>query len=93
MNDIPALIPLDEVAATLGVSPRWLRLQCREKRVPHVRIARTYRFTSQNVTEILGMLSVSALAPEKPVPKPTPQRRKRVDGRKYATYGKRENDK
>lgn len=43
---------VQEVARRLKVTPRTVQRWCRERRVPHVRVGRGIRFTTQQLTEI-----------------------------------------
>lgn len=55
---------IDEVAARLGVSARWLADQCREELVEHVHIARKRRFTPSQVDLLVAKLTVHPPADE-----------------------------
>jgi hypothetical protein len=49
---------VDEVAARLKVSPRWLADQCREGLVEHVHLARKRKFTPAQVELLLDKHTV-----------------------------------
>jgi Helix-turn-helix domain len=74
---------LADVADLLGVSQEWLRLQCLSGRVPHVRVARHYRFTDAHVAEIVAQFSVVP-GPDEPANKTRGPRRNAT--RRYASY-------
>jgi hypothetical protein len=45
----PKLFTVEQVAAVIGVSQRWLADECRANRVTHVHLARKRRFTADQV--------------------------------------------
>lgn len=45
------ILPAD-LAHTMSVSPRTIQKWCRERRIPHVRVGRVYRFTPEMVQQI-----------------------------------------
>ena len=54
MTSSPTVAPLlsiDDVAAYLGVSPRWIYTQVREGRLPAMLIARSWRMRREAVDE------------------------------------------
>ena len=53
------LLTLDEVAAYVGVSKRWLYTQARTGRLPAILIARTYRFRLSDVDAFVDGFRVS----------------------------------
>jgi excisionase family DNA binding protein len=56
---------VEEVAAKLGVSPRWLAEQCRDGVIEHVHMARKRRFTPAQVTKLLEQHTVQPVAKKK----------------------------
>jgi hypothetical protein len=58
----PKLFTVEEVAAAVGVSPRWLADECRADRVVHVLIARKRRFTADQVDQLLQRHTVQPAA-------------------------------
>jgi len=53
------LTPQD-IAETVGHTPRTIQRWCRERRIPHVRIGRLYRFTPQQLEEIEQAYGIEA---------------------------------
>lgn len=56
-SELPEIGPfykVEEVAAKLGVSPRWLADQCRGGRVEHVHMARQRLFTPKQVEALIA---------------------------------------
>ena len=58
----PRLFSVEEVAAALGVSERWLADECRANRVTHVFIARKRRFTAAQVQHLVDRFTVTPIA-------------------------------
>jgi hypothetical protein len=52
-----------DVAETFGRSPEWVQDQCRAKRWPHVKVGKSYRFTPEQVAEIVRLSTVEPAAP------------------------------
>lgn len=48
-----------DAARNLGVSTKWLSEMAAQRRVPHVLIARRYRFTDNHLAEIIAMFERS----------------------------------
>ncbi len=59
---------LPEAAARLQLNQRYLQRRCRDKELPHIFVARQYRFTDEHLAEIIRRLE--AETPRKSVPKP-----------------------
>ncbi|WP_238007818.1 helix-turn-helix domain-containing protein [Dactylosporangium sp. AC04546] len=53
-----ALLRPAQVADRLGCSEWWVKEQARRRRVPHVRVAGSYRFTEEHVAEIIRRFEV-----------------------------------
>jgi hypothetical protein len=58
----PRLFSVEEVAAALGVSERWLADECRANQVTHVFIARKRRFTAAQVQQLVDRFTVTPIA-------------------------------
>jgi hypothetical protein len=58
----PKLFTVEEVAALIGVSQRWLADECRANRVTHVHLARRRRFTADQVHALLDRFTVTPIA-------------------------------
>jgi hypothetical protein len=58
----PKLFTVEEVAAVIGVSQRWLADECRANRVTHVHLARKRRFTVDQVHALLDRFTVTPIA-------------------------------
>jgi excisionase family DNA binding protein len=75
---------VDELAAALDCTPRWLVEQVRARRFPARKIARHWRFTEQDVAEIFAVCSNDFQHTDDAVVTPitglTPRSRKRVVG-------------
>jgi len=54
MNDAEPLMTTIEAASRLHVSPSWLKKQAAAGQVPHVRLGRSVRFTTDNVDAIIA---------------------------------------
>ncbi|WP_213008871.1 helix-turn-helix domain-containing protein [Paractinoplanes toevensis] len=55
---------VDEAAALLGVSARWLADECRAERVEHVRLARHRFFTHDLLLRLLASREVKSVEKE-----------------------------
>lgn len=89
MTETPVLFTLGEAAQRLGVSYEWLRREAQAARVPHVRIARQYRFTAAQLAEITQahvMQAVDADPEPSPKPKSASGRRRGKTQRGYPTF-------
>ena len=58
------LLTAAQMAATLGKSPAWVQTACRAKKLPHVKVGKTYRFTAEQVAQILALLTVEPAEPD-----------------------------
>ena len=56
---------VDELAQILDVSPATIQRWCRERRIPHVRVGRTIRFTPDQLARIESLFVIE------PAPTPT----------------------
>jgi excisionase family DNA binding protein len=52
------LLTAVEAGGLLGVNPRWLLAEARERRVPHHRLGRQVRFSEAQIREILAATEV-----------------------------------
>ena len=59
---LPPLMTIDEVAAYLGVSPRWVYTQVRTGRLPAMLIARSWRIRPDAVDEFAESFRTSGEA-------------------------------
>lgn len=57
------LLTAVEAGRLLGVHPRWLLAQARERRVPHHRLGRQVRFSEAQIREILAATEVRPCPP------------------------------
>ncbi|MEV7934915.1 helix-turn-helix domain-containing protein [Kitasatospora sp. NPDC088264] len=84
---LPALFYPVDVAKALGMSEWWVKEQARRGRIPFTKPGRAYRFTAEQVAEIVRMYearptivaapqarAVAAAAPKKSVRDPQPSR-------------------
>lgn len=84
---LPALFRPADVAEALGMSEWWVKEQARRGRIPFTKPGRAYRFTAEQVAEIVRMYearpaivtapqtwAVVAAAPKKPAADPQPGR-------------------
>ncbi|MFI5496563.1 helix-turn-helix domain-containing protein [Actinoplanes sp. NPDC051859] len=60
--DGPVTYTVEEAAAILGVTPRWLADQCRNEDVDHVHIARKRRFTPEQIEKVLRDHTVTPIS-------------------------------
>ena len=49
-----AMYTIAQVAELTQMSEYWLRQQCREARIPHHRLGRSYRFSESDLTQLLS---------------------------------------
>jgi excisionase family DNA binding protein len=68
-SEQPRLLSIDEAADRLGVTPRWLREQVRDKRVPHVRLGSRISFTSDHLEAIIKAREVALAVEADPLAK------------------------
>lgn len=61
-QDVWRKYTIDEVAAKLEVSPRWLADECRAGRVTHVHMARKRWFTLEQVQTLIAQHTVRSEA-------------------------------
>ncbi len=54
-GDLPALFYPADVAKALGMSEWWVKEQARRGRIPFTKPGRAYRFTAEQVAEIVHM--------------------------------------
>ncbi|MFE5580246.1 helix-turn-helix domain-containing protein [Kitasatospora sp. NPDC056531] len=86
-GELPTLFRPADVAKALGMSEWWVKEQARRGRIPFTRPGRAYRFTAEQVAEIVRMYearptivavsqarAVAAAAPTKPTRDPQPSR-------------------
>ncbi|MCU1697342.1 MAG: hypothetical protein JWR34_3405 [Mycobacterium sp.] len=75
---------VEELAAGLGCTPRWLTEEVRSGRFPARKVARHWRFTEQDVADIFHLCARDfhkpVTVPVAPVTGLTPRSRKRVVG-------------
>ncbi|MEU3020850.1 helix-turn-helix domain-containing protein [Nocardiopsis sp. NPDC007018] len=64
----PLLYTLPEAAAKLQLNERYLQRRCAKGELPHIWVARQYRFTDEHLAEIIRRLE--AETPRKSVPRP-----------------------
>lgn len=57
------LLTAVEAGRLLGVNPRWLLAQARERRVPHHRLGRQVRFSEAQIREVLAATEVRPCPP------------------------------
>jgi len=63
----PLLFTLDQAAACLGCTPRWLADQLRDRRFPGRKVARKWMLSPDDLDEIVGRCAVApkpALPPD-----------------------------
>ncbi|WP_431870898.1 helix-turn-helix domain-containing protein [Nocardiopsis eucommiae] len=65
---VPLMHTLPEAAARLQLNERYLQRRCQRGELPHIWVARTYRFTDEHLAEIIRRLE--AETPRKSVPRP-----------------------
>jgi excisionase family DNA binding protein len=65
------LLP-DDIANLTGHTTRTVQRWCRERRIPHVRIGRLYRFTPDQVQQIQAAYGVAAITPVAAANAPNP---------------------
>ncbi len=58
------LLTAADVAETFGRTPGWVNGQCRAKRWPHVKVGKSYRFTAEQVAQIVALLTVGPSEPD-----------------------------
>lgn len=59
---------VEEVAELTGMSVKWLWGQCRDRKIPHNRFGRRYRFSDEDLATLHAQTRVEVLADElKPV--------------------------
>ena len=75
---LPETYGLREVSQRLGVSVEWLRRRCRASLIPHVLIARQYRFTAEQVETILQDHIMQVVELPEEIPDPVPARKAAV---------------
>lgn len=63
VNTTPLTYSVAEAAAKLGIGKDTLRSRVQAKEWPCTRMMRNYRFTEENLTEILRLSQQQALAP------------------------------
>ncbi|MEV7023977.1 helix-turn-helix domain-containing protein [Kitasatospora sp. NPDC093558] len=86
-GEVPPLFYPADVAKVLGMSEWWVKEQARRGRIPFTRPGRAYRFTAEQVAEIVSMYearptivgapqarAVAAAAPKKPTQDSQPSR-------------------
>jgi excisionase family DNA binding protein len=71
-----ALWTVPEVAEKLRITPDQLARMCRQGEVPHVRVGRSRRFTSEHIAELIIRFSVAPEPKLPPAPPPLPPRRR-----------------
>jgi excisionase family DNA binding protein len=56
-----AYYTVEQVSEQTGMSKDWLWQQCRDRKIPHHRLGRTYRFTAD---DLANLQAATAVAPK-----------------------------
>lgn len=60
MSELPKVYTLDEVAAHIGMSRRWVADRVNKDGAEHIRFRKQVRFTAEQVEALVAMFTVKA---------------------------------